>query len=66
MCHIDLPRVTMSYHELPRVSSNKIKIDRPDSYLLMSVIIIGLLKNDYVTGPSEARTHDLGVISTTL
>ena len=42
MCHIDLPRVTMSYHELPRVSSNKIKIDRTDSYLLMSVVIIGL------------------------
>ena len=39
MCHIDLPRVTMS---LPQVSNNKIKIDRTDSYLLMSVVIIGL------------------------
>ena len=42
MCHIDLPRVTMSYHEFARVSSNKIKIDRTDSYLLMSLVIIGL------------------------
>ena len=40
--YIELPRVTMSYHEL---LTTKEKKERTDAYLLMSVVVIGLSRN---------------------
>ena len=42
MNYIELARVTMSYHEL---LTTKEKLDRTDSYPLMSVVVIGLSRN---------------------
>ena len=42
MNYIELARVTMSYHEL---LTTKEKLDRTDSYPLMSVVVIGLSTN---------------------
>ena len=42
MNYIELARVTMSYQEL---LAAKEKLDRTDSYPLMSVLVIGLSRN---------------------
>ena len=39
---MELPQVTMSYHEL--LTATK-KLDRTDSYPLISVVVIGLSRN---------------------
>ena len=42
MNYIELASVTMSYHEL---LTTKEKLERTDSYPLMSVVVIGLASN---------------------